>query len=104
MAAKLQPEIWLVGGSSGEYSDRREWIVAAYVEESQAKAWVERMAALGREAAPVIEAADSSDEADEAFSALKAKMCEIDPSWSTYSDDPPNYTAWPVQLRQTEVR
>jgi hypothetical protein len=34
-------KIFLVRGSTGEYSDRLEWIVAAYRDESRAKAHAE---------------------------------------------------------------
>lgn len=42
-------EIYIVQGSTGEYSDRHEWIVVAFANEDVAMARVERLEALLRE-------------------------------------------------------
>jgi hypothetical protein len=35
--------VWLVEGGCGEYSDRRSWTVAAYLEKAQANACCDRL-------------------------------------------------------------
>jgi hypothetical protein len=40
--------IWVVGGSSGEYSDHREWFICYYTTEAKAKAHAENAAARYR--------------------------------------------------------
>lgn len=40
--------MWIVQGSTGEYSDHNEWIAAAFDDEELAKTYVERITALVR--------------------------------------------------------
>lgn len=39
----MAEKIWMVGGTSGEYSDRTEWVVDAWRSEAEAKARVEEL-------------------------------------------------------------
>lgn len=41
-------KIWVVQGSTGEYSDHCEWLVCAFSEENDAKTFVEELSGLGR--------------------------------------------------------
>lgn len=49
--AAVGGKVCVVMGTSGEYSDRREWVVCAYTDEALAKAHVEAAAARSREIA-----------------------------------------------------
>lgn len=53
-------KIWIVEGSTGEYSDRRDWPVAAYKHETDAL----RHAQLAQRAADEIEAIKKRDDVD----------------------------------------
>lgn len=44
--------IWIVHGSTGEYSDRGEWVVCAYRSEGEAKAYVEFLGKKRQEVGP----------------------------------------------------
>ena len=79
---------WVVHGMSGEYSDRREWIVG-YASEAECKAWVEAMGALIRETKP-------RDHYSDEFDAWEIAMQTHDPQFATYSSDEPSYTAFAV--------
>jgi hypothetical protein len=51
--AKEQPnnrQIWIVQGTTGEYSDRKEWIVCAMYDETAAKELSVTLSELGKEA------------------------------------------------------
>lgn len=89
--------VWVVGGMVGEYSDRREWTVGVWRSEAGAKAFVEKMDALGRvfELAEIKRWEDDGDTAVE----LAGNDCKaLDPSWSSYCGDAPIYTCWPEKL------
>lgn len=45
----LLGHLWIVEGSSGEYSDRRDWVVCAYRTEEEAKRHAERAQARSEE-------------------------------------------------------
>lgn len=51
---------YVVQGSTGEYSDHREWIVCAFVDEKKAKNFCEKCDALAREAENEITASDGN--------------------------------------------
>lgn len=92
--------VWLVHGTVGEWSDRSEWTVAAYESEADAKAFVEMISAKGREAEPLLR--DRWDN-EEALDVLESEMRALDPSWSTYSSDPPAYTAYEIEVRPAQA-
>lgn len=49
MSTKTIENIWIVEGSSGEYSDRRDWVVCAYRTEAEAKRHAELAEARSKE-------------------------------------------------------
>lgn len=74
--------IWIVFGSTGEYSDRTEWMVDAWRSEDAAKARVTELEAMLLESG--LQDADDRycDEYEAAIDALRAKMG--DPELSIY--------------------
>lgn len=48
-------KVWVVQGSSGEYSDHSEWLVAYYRTEKEAQVCVEFLSVLGREGQKIYE-------------------------------------------------
>jgi len=45
----VSEKIWMVGGSTGEYSDRQEWVVDAWRSEGKAQARVKHLEARMQE-------------------------------------------------------
>lgn len=46
----MTSKVWVVQGSTGEYSDHIEWLVCGFSNEKSARELCERLSALGREA------------------------------------------------------
>lgn len=86
--------VWVVTGSVGEYSDRSEWAARAFESEADAKAFVERMDALGRDWWTRFSENRWSEDAerDGATAAIKAE----EPEWDNDYTGPAEYTAVPV--------
>lgn len=89
--------VWIVEGSTGEYSDRREWPVCAFTTEEKAKELVEELSGLARVAEQAGLNRDDDlwrDETPE-FKKLQQK----DPRASIdYTGT--HYTAYPVEVRE----
>lgn len=93
--------VYVVGGTVGEWSDRSEWTVGVWVCETDAKAFVEKIGALGRVFEQAIQKRNDDDWSDESEAAVvtaEAECRAVDPGWSDYCGDAPRYTVWPEKL------
>lgn len=70
-------KVWIVMGSTGEYSDRTEWPVIAFSSEAAAK---ERIAALDARMQQMPE--DWREERGKFGTEIKAHMAPLDPGFS----------------------
>lgn len=90
-------KIYIVGGSTGEYSDRSEWVVCAYTNESDAQAHVTK----ATEYAKAWEAFLKTDECiDMDWSDKEAAMKKANPVDPAFDCDytGTRYTYWAVEL------
>lgn len=90
--------VYVVGGTVGEWSDRSEWTVGVWVSEADAKAFVEKISALGRVFEQIAQTRYDSDEAEAAVIEAEKACMELDSGWSSYCSDAPRYTVWPEKL------
>lgn len=90
---KLPATIWMVEGASGEYSDHVEWPICFFYSEADAKAKVEFLSAMTREAQVIAGEVYDYDRTRKA----EAFMKQYDPEW-TRSYSGTNYTAYEVKL------
>ena len=86
-------EVWLVEGVVGEWSDRTDWIAAAFWTEEAAKGFVRHI----EEQSGLLRPFDDDDY--EARDQWEAAMRTIEPGFNTYCGDPPLYRAFPIVVR-----
>lgn len=91
----MSEKIWMVGGTTGEYSDRTEWVVDAWRSEAEAQARVveltkamQRLGITGRE----------PDRYMEAHERRREEMQKLDPS---FMDD---YTGTSYYICEMELK
>lgn len=87
--------IYIITGSTGEYSDRIEWPVAAYTYKDTAKQKVVELNALAREVWKEIEASDEFD------TLIGKALKEIDPKVSIDYHTGVSYYLEEVELHET---
>lgn len=92
---------WVVLGSSGQWSDWSQWPVAVYLDEAEAKGFVERQEAAIREvlAQEPSDPYDANDDYTPAYSAWLDRLRAVDGNADQYEQ--PHYTARAVPLRTT---
>lgn len=92
----MKKKLWLVQAQCGEYSDRREWPVAAYADETAARTHVQ----LATEHARVLWSRWGDDRySDEAEAVFKANP--FDPEFQGNYTGPADYFVTEVSLLKT---
>lgn len=86
-------EVWIVEGVVGEWSDRTEWIAAAFWTEGAAKGFVQHI----EQQSGLLKPFDDDDY--DALAKWEEAMRAIEPSFSTYCGEPPLYRAFPIAVR-----
>lgn len=104
---------WVVWGEEGEYSDRRVWTVRAFVDEGEARAFVEAVSAQAREVWMAWKAERDAGRYDYSQDDRARFPIPLDPvggkgsSWSDRPDydscDPPQYHVDEVPLGPVEA-
>lgn len=94
--------VWIVGASVGEYSDRTDWTVGVWLNETDAQDFIRQIDALGRVA---IRAESSRWDGDDcgAYEKAEARCREADPGWSSYCGDAPIYSCWQEKIRPASL-
>lgn len=94
--------IYVVSGSCGECSDRREWTVKAFTTRESADAFADRLVGTMQELGARRVRGGTGWVFPDRFSALQKihdAMCALDPSFSTdYTGT--EYTVYPVDLEE----
>lgn len=79
-----QTAVFVVMGSSGEYSDHCEWLVGYYTTQKEAETCVEVLSALSREAQKIYERYTSSDiDWEEQDRKIQNLMRPFDPTFNS---------------------
>jgi hypothetical protein len=86
-------KIWIVQGTTGEYSDRAEWVICAFREEGAAKALADQLNSLARAATTGI---SHSSRWDETEPGKMLKSCDPQ-AFIDYTGT--DYTAFETELR-----
>lgn len=104
-ALKEAREVWVVGASCGEYSDRREWNVSAHLSEQEAKDEVGRLTVLARELAAREPDTDDSTWEDECpiYQAYQAWQKEVDETIGGSDPEDTRFFAGPVPLAKIDA-
>jgi len=87
-------KVWIVEGSTGEYSDHCEWRVCAFFSEDAAKAFAEELSALGREAYEIRSKGNYEWRKTKQGKALLEKDPDVSIDYTGV-----NYTAYCVDIR-----
>jgi hypothetical protein len=90
-------EIWIVEGSSGEYSDHREWPVKAFRDKTKAERLVVEAQARANEITALKCDLGWQEFGDARDAKLPQVINEFDPAMNT-SDMPPHYTCYSIEL------
>ncbi len=92
--------IWIVMASTGEYSDRRMWLVCAYRDEQLAHRHADAAAIAAK---ALLERGREDDDADAIrwdAAGLRAAMGELDPVGELMQSTGTDYVALPVRVRE----
>jgi hypothetical protein len=95
MPDKNPSTIYVVFGMCGEYSDRREWPVCAFLQETLAADLVVKLTSVANDVCPR-RWEDDKYTGDYALEALRAAG---DPNADIYSNEPTRYSYAPLELR-----
>jgi hypothetical protein len=98
-------EIWIVGGSSGEWSDRHVWNISAHLSEQAAKDEVGRLTVLARTLAARQPDTDDSTWEDDCpiYHTYKAWQNEVDDAGLGNDPEDTHFFASPVPLSRIDA-
>lgn len=98
-------EIWIVGASSGEWSDRHEWNISAHLSEQEAKDEVVRLTVLARTLAARQPNTDDSTWEDDCpiYQTYKAWQKEVDDAGLGNEPEDTRFFASPVPLSRIDA-